>query len=369
MINFPSSPVNGQVHTAGGVSWIFNSSKNAWETSMGGTLPAHTHTFASLTGIPTTIAGYGITDFNSLGDARWAAIAHIHSFASLTGKPTTIAGYGITDFNSLGDARWAAIAHTHSFSSLTGKPTTLAGYGITDGASADPGELKMIAHSTVPSGWLTCDGLAISRSTFAALFAAIGTTWGAGNGSTTFNVPDLRGRTPVGFGTGLVTETQAAANFNVSDVITVNSNPMAIKPKWLTGMPVQVSTDGVLPTGLLAATTYFVRRLSATTISLYDTLANAMDRNNVTGRKNITATGSGNHTLTSTMTARAVGEVFGVELSADTPLHRHGIDGNISGSGGNIGSGSAGTVTQSFGDAEGITNMQPSAVVQYIIKT
>jgi microcystin-dependent protein len=50
----------------------------------------------------------------------------------------------------------------------------------------------------VPSGWLLCDGSAVSRTTYAALFAAIGTTYGAGNGSTTFNVPDLRGRTPVG---------------------------------------------------------------------------------------------------------------------------------------------------------------------------
>ncbi|MCU0919032.1 MAG: phage tail protein [Burkholderiaceae bacterium] len=44
-----------------------------------------------------------------------------------------------------------------------------------------------------PSGWLACDGGAYSRSTYSALFAMIGTTYGAGNGSTTFNVPDLRG--------------------------------------------------------------------------------------------------------------------------------------------------------------------------------
>src|SRR6185503_20590605 len=45
-----------------------------------------------------------------------------------------------------------------------------------------------------PSGWLNCDGSAVSRTTYANLFAAIGTTFGAGDGSTTFNVPDLRGR-------------------------------------------------------------------------------------------------------------------------------------------------------------------------------
>ena len=46
---------------------------------------------------------------------------------------------------------------------------------------------------TAPDGWLECDGAAVSRTTYAALFAAIGTVWGIGNGSTTFNVPDRRG--------------------------------------------------------------------------------------------------------------------------------------------------------------------------------
>ena len=53
-------------------------------------------------------------------------------FASITNSPTTIAGYGITDFNSLGDARWSLTSHTHTFSNSTARPTTLAGYGITD---------------------------------------------------------------------------------------------------------------------------------------------------------------------------------------------------------------------------------------------
>jgi len=51
-----------------------------------------------------------------------------------------------------------------------------------------------------PSGWLLCDGAAVSRSTYAVLFALISTTYGNGDGSTTFNVPDLRGRTIIGVG-------------------------------------------------------------------------------------------------------------------------------------------------------------------------
>ncbi|HEX5676413.1 MAG TPA: phage tail protein, partial [Alcanivorax sp.] len=49
-----------------------------------------------------------------------------------------------------------------------------------------------------PNGWLFCDGRAVSRTTYAALFTAIGTKYGAGDGSTTFNLPDLRGRVPAG---------------------------------------------------------------------------------------------------------------------------------------------------------------------------
>lgn len=63
---------------------------------------------------------------------------------------------------------------------------------------ANPGDVKQIAGTTVPSGWVLCYGQAISRTTFSDLFAEIGTTYGAGDGSTTFNVPDLRGRVVAG---------------------------------------------------------------------------------------------------------------------------------------------------------------------------
>ena len=70
-------------------------------------------------------------------------------------------------------------------------------------AAVDPaGRIEQYGGSSVPSGWLECDGSAVSRATYARLFAAISTTWGAGDGSTTFNVPDFRGRTLIGKGTG-----------------------------------------------------------------------------------------------------------------------------------------------------------------------
>jgi len=60
------------------------------------------------------------------------------------------------------------------------------------------GMIVATASNTVSSGWALCDGQALSRTVDSALFAAIGTTYGAGNGTTTFNVPNLEGRVPVG---------------------------------------------------------------------------------------------------------------------------------------------------------------------------
>lgn len=60
------------------------------------------------------------------------------------------------------------------------------------------GKVTANAGASIPAKHLPCMGQAVSRTTYAALFTAIGTTWGSGNGTTTFNVPDLRGRVLVG---------------------------------------------------------------------------------------------------------------------------------------------------------------------------
>lgn len=60
------------------------------------------------------------------------------------------------------------------------------------------GAVSQFAGAVAPDGWLLCDGSAVSRTTYARLFAVIGTTYGAGNGTTTFNLPNLKGRVPVG---------------------------------------------------------------------------------------------------------------------------------------------------------------------------
>ena len=60
------------------------------------------------------------------------------------------------------------------------------------------GSIQMWGGAAAPTNWALCDGTAISRSTYSTLFGVIGTTFGSGNGSTTFNLPNLKGKVPVG---------------------------------------------------------------------------------------------------------------------------------------------------------------------------
>ena len=63
------------------------------------------------------------------------------------------------------------------------------------------GMIAPFAMTSAPTGWLTCDGTAVSRTTYSDLYTAIGTTWGSGDGTSTFNLPDLRGAFLRGTGT------------------------------------------------------------------------------------------------------------------------------------------------------------------------
>lgn len=81
------------------------------------------------------------------------------------------------------------------------------------------GTITVFAGSSAPNGWLLCNGSAISRTTYSALFSVIGTTYGTGNGSTTFNLPNLQGRFPLGKNTS-----HALASTGGSETITLTTN-------------------------------------------------------------------------------------------------------------------------------------------------
>lgn len=117
---------------------------------------------------------------------------------------------------------------------------------ITTGGSIVTGDFpgKMVAYggSSAPSGWVLCDGAAYSRTeTYDALFAVIGIAYGNGDESTTFNVPDMRGRVPVGLDAGNV-------NLAVADALGETggeeSNTLTVTEMPLHGHPFRVATEG-----------------------------------------------------------------------------------------------------------------------------
>lgn len=82
---------------------------------------------------------------------------------------------------------------------VTAKPTELNLLtGATAGATVPTGTILVFGGATLPTGYLWCDGSPVNRTTYAALFTALGTAWGAGDGSTTFNLPQFATGIPYG---------------------------------------------------------------------------------------------------------------------------------------------------------------------------
>lgn len=93
------------------------------------------------------------------------------------------------------------VANTQTVNlSLSGAGTTPSPWVLrAETSEVPPGTISQYAGGTAPTGYLFCNGTLVSRTTYPRLFVAIGTTYGAGDGSTTFMLPNLKGRVPVGF--------------------------------------------------------------------------------------------------------------------------------------------------------------------------
>lgn len=164
-------------------------------------------------GKPTTLGGYGITDALARGDFGIGTniapntpidtIGLPGGFYSYGDGPTSFARYSCLVNIPYGRNDYAAQI---GFKQGTTEPTVLVRSVLNDGSSWTPtrelwhngnldvvGAVVAFACSNPPAGFLIANGAAISRATYAELFARIGTTYGAGNGSTTFNLPDYRG--------------------------------------------------------------------------------------------------------------------------------------------------------------------------------
>jgi len=217
---------------------------------------------------------------------------------------------------------------------------------------SEVGAIKPWTKATAPAGYLLCDGSAVSRTTYADLFAVISTTYGVGDGSTTFNVPNLQGKMPQGYdgstynlaGTGgantvtvAVTNNQAATSTsNQSVTVTGSIDNTSLTTAQLASH--QHNISAAQTTGSPGPT----RSLSPTNVGQgYD---NSQDRwNQLSGIKAL----GGNNPIANSG-------------SGTGHTHSHTLAGTLSG---NITTNLTGDVT-----ASGTNSFSPYVVVNYIIK-
>tara|TARA_R100001510_G_C7637608_1_gene195514 strand:- start:992 stop:1615 length:624 start_codon:yes stop_codon:yes gene_type:complete len=196
---------------------------------------------------------------------------------------------------------------------------------------SEVGTIKPWGKATAPNGYLLCDGAAVSRTTYADLFAVIGTTYGAGDTSTTFNVPDLQGKFPQGKSGTTNLATTGGAN---TVTVAVTNNQAASS----------TTTQSVTITGDISNTS-----LTEAQLGVHD---------HVVRLYNTPGTAGGAH---------RAGGLNPVQCGATTDAgsgtghnHSHTLSGTLTG---NITTTLTGDVT-----ASGTNSFSPFVIVQYIIK-
>lgn len=220
------------------------------------------------------------------------------------------------------------------------------------------GALTPFAGSSAPTGWLFCDGASLLRSSYSALFAAIGTNFGSADG-THFNLPDLRGRTPVGRETMNGTSTTGRIEKSTT-----------------------ISTTNASPTATVASSTDLVIGMFITSTNVpAGTKITAIIGTTVTMSANATATASGTAARFSMLgnDAEVLGAAGGEQshLLAATEIPNLNLDVQRTGGGATTalsanGSGNSAWSTELArysGGGMSHADVQPSLIVNYLIKT
>jgi microcystin-dependent protein len=285
------------------------------------------------------------------------------------------------------------------------------------------GTIAPYGGTTVPAGWLFCDGNVISRTTYATLFAAIGTAYGIGDGSTTFGLPDLRGKAPFGLsGSAPFTPIGTTGGSSAAVTPTISAGSLAVDiaafalPNHTHSIPAHYHGMGTgatlaIPastynTGSEASHTHSIDPASTTTSSngshthwisggprddgngsgagsngqMYGLWAdagtyNAADPNYAYGR-NTLANGAHTHTLDIAAFTSAAGSSHLHSIPAMTPtgligLVTGGVNGNAAMTSGNPSATNIdppSTAVTGSGTSSAIDIMNPYLVTQYIIK-
>jgi microcystin-dependent protein len=178
-IDFPNSPTNGQLFSSGTITWVYDGSKwNIQAANQSAFSPIGTIVNYGGTSAPTGWLLCNGTSYNR------TAYPNLFGIIGTTFGPGSSPGttFNIPDFRS----------NNGNFIIRSNDESVV--YTTTESLLAVPvGAMQLFAMSSLPTGWLRADGSAISRTVYADLFAAIGTTYGTGDGSTTFNLPNIAG--------------------------------------------------------------------------------------------------------------------------------------------------------------------------------
>jgi len=197
---------------------------------------------------------------------------------------------------------------------------------------SEVGAIKPWTKTTAPAGYLLCDGSAVSRSTYADLFAVISTTYGAGDGSTTFNVPHLQGKMPQGYD-GNTYNLAGTGGANTVTVAVTNNQAAT-----------NATNQSVTVTGCICNTSFTSAQLASHTHS--ETQGALFGLSVVGGPFNVNRGNTGANT--------------GGAGSGTGHNHSHTLSGTLTG---NVTTSLTGSVT-----AAGTNSFSPFVVVNYIIK-
>ena len=212
---------------------------------------------------------------------------------------------------------------------------------------SEVGAIKPWGKATAPVGYVLCDGTAISRTTYAELFVVIGTTYGAGDTTTTFNVPNLQGKSPQGYD-GNTYNLAATGGANTVTVAVTNNQAVSSVTNTVT------NNQAVTVTGTISDTSLTTAQLASHTHTsdgytkvVSDAISGRLGPNGPNGQNWSTALGIDN------------------SGSGTGHTHAHNLAGTMTGTVAVTSSGGAlsGTVT-----AAGNNTFSPYVVVNYIIK-
>ena len=215
---------------------------------------------------------------------------------------------------------------------------------------SEVGTIKPWPKAAAPSGYLLCDGSAVSRTTYAELYVITGDTYGAGNGSTTFNVPQLQGKTPQGYDGNTY---NLAATGGANTVTVAVTNNQAVNSTLANNQAVSstvANNQAVTVTGAISNTSVTTAQLASH--SHTGAAANRGDSGPGSGGANAGSTGSTGsgtgHTHAHTLAGTLTGTVAVTSTITGTAALTNAITGAVT--------------------AAGTNAFSPYVVVNYIIK-